>query len=720
MSNQPTGQQSGEELSAPKLTEFPTPSYEEWRTAAEAALKGAAFEKQLITRTHEGIDLQPMYRVEDTTALPHMGTMPGFAPYVRGTEALGYQQVPWGVSQEIGDATPEGFNQALTADLKRGQTVVNMRLDVATLLGEDADVAEAGIVGNGGVSISSLDDLGKALQGVDLQKTPIFVQAGASGIPIAAMVLALLEKQSRSKEGLSGCIGSDPLGVLARTGKLPRAMSGAYADMAHLTSWASANAPHLQTVLVSVHPYHDGGGSAVQELAFAIATGVEYLRELQSRGLSIDQAAPRFMFTFSLGSNFFMEIAKLRAARLLWARVVAEFGGGADAQKMRIHARTSCWNKTLYDPNVNMLRTTTEAFSGVLGGCDSMHIGPMDEVARVPNDFTRRVARNTHTVLREEAGMTRTIDPAGGSWYVENLTDQVARQSWELFREVEKKGGMAKALQTGFPQAQVAATAAQRAKAYAQRRDIFVGTNMYANAADKSLEVAAVDRAALQQARAAELQAYRSVVDPEWRRSALEKLAAASPESRLDTAVHAVSGGATLGDLCEALAAGEQMDPLIEPVRIRRGAEDFEDLRRRAEAFAKKTGSRPRVFLANMGPIPQHKARADFSRGFLEVGAFEVIGNDGFETTGQAVAAAVDSGAPVVVICSTDKTYPELVPSLAKGIKEAKSDAMVLVAGYPSDHVEAFKQAGVDDFIHLRANCYELLDKLQQHIGVAE
>jgi methylmalonyl-CoA mutase len=720
MSNQPTDQQSGEELNAPNFNEFPQPTYEEWREAAEAALKGGSFEKRLITRTHEGIDLQPMYRAEDAAELPQMGTMPGFFPYVRGTKPLGYKHEAWGVSQELADASPAAFNQALLADLKRGQTVVNMLLDVATLLGEDADVADAGIVGKGGVSVSCLNDLEQALQGVDLQQTPIYIQAGASGIPVASMVLALLDKQSRSKEKLTGCIGSDPLGELARTGRLPRGLSGAYDDMAQLTAWAGANAPDLQTVLVRGHPYHDGGGNAVQELAFAMATSVEYLRELQARGVSINQAAPRFMFAFSLGSNFFMEIAKLRAARMLCAKVVAAFGGDEDAQKMRIHARTSGWNKTLYDSNVNMLRTTTEAFSGVLGGCDSMHIGPMDEVARVPNDFSRRVARNTHSVIREEAGMTRTVDPAGGSWYVESLTDSIARRSWELFRDVEKQGGMAKALQTGFPQEQVAGVALQRAQAYAQRRDVFVGTNMYPNASDKPLETTDFDHSSLQQTRAAELKAYRAAVDPEWRRSALEKLAAASPQSRIDTAVHAVLGGATLGDLCAALATGEQMDPLIEPVKIQRGAEAFEGLRRRSEAFAQRTGALPKVFLANMGPIPQHKARADFCRGFLEVGAFEVIGNNGFETTEQAVDAAVNSGAPVIVICSTDKTYPDLVPPLAKGIKEGKPDAMVLVAGYPSEQIEAFKQAGVEDFIHIRANCYELLNKLQQHIGVAK
>jgi len=718
MSNQPIDQQAGEDLAVPRFTEFPTTRYDAWRAAAEAALKGGSFEKKLITKTHEGIELQPMYRAEDVTDLPHMDSLPGFAPFARGTQVLGYKSQPWEVSQELANATPESFNQALRADLERGQTAVNMQLDLATLSGEDADATEPGQVGKGGLSISYLGDLTEALTGIELEQTPIFIQTGASGLPLLAMVLAMLEKQSRSGAKLQGCIGDDPLGELASTGRLPRSLEGVYEDLARLTRWTAANAPGLRTVLVRGHPYHDGGGNAVQELAFALATGVEYLRKLQECGVTIDQAAPRVLFALSLGSNLFMEIAKLRAARILWAKVIVAFGGGEEARKIYVHARTSGWNKTLYDSNVNMLRATTEAFSGVLGGCDSLHIGPKDEIARVPSDFSRRVARNIHTVLREEAGLTRAADPAGGSWYLESLTDTLARKTWDLFQDVEKRGGMTKALIAGFPQQQVAAVSNQRAKTYAQRRDIFVGTNMYPNPADDPLTPEVIDHAALQQRRSVKLKAFRQSTDADARRDALEKLTKATSDQRVTTAIAAAAAGATLNELWQALTTGESAEPQIEPVAIKRGAEPFENLRRRSEAFAERTGSPPKAFLANLGPTPQHKARADFSRGFLEIGAFEVIGNEGFGTTDQAIQAAIASGAQVVVICSTDQTYPDLVPPLAKGIKEAKPDTLVLVAGYPVDYVEAFKAADVDDFIHLRANCYELLTKLQNQMGV--
>jgi len=718
MSNQTADHQPGAGLDAPSFTEFPTTDYSEWRAAAEAALKGGSFEKKLVTRTHEGIDLQPMYRAEDVAGLPHMGSLPGFAPFVRGTEVLGYKQTPWEVSQELTDATPDAFNRALRADLERGQTAVNMRLDLATLQGKDADTAEPDLVGKGGLSVSCLSDLTQALDGFDPERTPLFIRTGASGLPLLAMVLAMLEKQSRSGAKLRGCIGSDPLGELAATGQLPRSLDGAYEDMVQLATWATTVAPELRTVMVCGHPYHDGGGSAVQELAFALATGVEYLRELQARGVTIDQAAPRLLFAFSLGSNLFMEIAKLRAVRLLWTKIVTAFGGGEEARKMRIHTRTSTWNKTLYDPNVNMLRATTEAFSGVLGGCDSLHIGPMDEIARVPTDFSRRVARNAHTVLREEAGLTQAIDPAGGSWYVEQLTDTVANKSWELFQAVERQGGMAEALCMGFPQEQVATVSDQRTKAYAQRRDIFVGTNMYPNPADDPLVPESPDHATLKQQRTKDLQAFRQRVNDDTRREALQQLAAASADKRLVTATTAAAGGATLSDLYGTLTTGEKTESLSTPVATGRGSEPFEALRRRSETYAERTRVLPAVFLANMGPIPQHKARADFCRGFLEVGAFDVIGNDGFETVNQALEAALAFGAQAVVICSTDKTYPELVPPLAKGLKAAKPGIQVLVAGYPADHIEAFQAAGVDDFIHIRANCYELLAKLQNQMGV--
>ncbi len=714
--NQQTGSQS-----ASMFSDFHIPTYEEWRKAAEATLKGAPFEKRLVTKTYEEIDIQPLYQQADSERLPHKDFLPGFSPYLRGTEPLSYRLKSWDVSQEITYGKPEAFNQALRDDMENGQDAINLALDRATLFGLDVDQADAEDIGFGGVSISSLDDLGKALDRIDLERVPLFVQAGASGLPIGALLLALLQKQARSAEMLTGCIGADPLSMLAQEGSLEHSLKGAYEDMANLTTWAAANAPKLQTILAQGHGYHNGGASATQELAFTLATAVEYVRELNSRGLAIDEIAPRVRLGLSLGSNFFMEIAKLRAGRLLWAKIIKEFGGDETSQKLVIHARTSTWNKTLYDPYVNMLRTTTEAFSGVVGGCNSMQVGAFDEVIRLPDNFSRRIARNTHTILREECSLPNTVDPAGGSWYVESLTDSIARKSWELFREVERQGGMFKALQAGFPQQQLTTVANKRQDAYARRKDIFIGTNMYANVAEKLLEPSSRrDPDTFKSERTASLKEYREMIDEEWRDSALKKLSKASPNKEIvKAAIHAAAGGATLGEIYQTLHADEPAETGVEPIKTHRGAEPYEALRRATEAYETKTGARPKVFLANMGPIPQHKARADFSTGFLQVAAFDVITNDGFATPEEAAEAALESEAPVVVICSTDKTYPEVVPPLTKKIKEARPDTVVLLAGYPTDQVEDHKKAGVDDFIHLRANCYELLSNLQKKVGVA-
>ncbi|MBK7982218.1 MAG: acyl-CoA mutase large subunit family protein [Candidatus Competibacteraceae bacterium] len=706
------------DAATPTFNEFPPTPYEEWRKAIDKILKGAPFEKRLITKTYEDIDLQPMYRQEDIEGLPHLDSLPGFAPYLRGTTPLGYVTHSWDVAQELPYATPAVFNAALRTDLERGQNAVNLVLDRPTLSGIDADQAEADDVGRGGLSVSSVADLAQALAGVDLEKTPVYIQASTSALTVTALLAALVQQQGKALDKVRGAIGMDPLGQLARDGRLPRDLEGIYDVMAQLTAWAKAKAPQLQTITVQGSPYHNGGASATQELAFMLATGVEYLRAMQARGLSVNDAAPRFRFALSIGSNFFMEIARLRAARLLWAKIVQAFGGDEAAQKMSLHARTSAWNQTVYDPHVNLLRATTEAFSGAVGGCDSLHISPFDELLRVPDEFSRRVARNTHTVLREESHITRTVDPAGGSWYVENLTDSVARKTWGIFQEVEKQGGMTKALSAGWPQAQVADTAAKRAANIAKRKDIFVGTNMYPNLKETRIEPTPTDAWAVQTERATALNDFRKTATGQ-KQAALDTLAKAGANG-VDAAIQAALAGATLGEIAQAARSNAKPGPTLKPIHAQRGAQAFEALRQTAENYVARTGLRPMVFLANMGPLTQHKARADFVTAFLGVGGFETTYPEGFKTPDEAADAALASQAKAVVICSTDATYPDIVPALVAKLKKANPELLVLLAGYPTDQVDALKAAGVDDFIHLAANCQNLLTMLQKKMGVAQ
>lgn len=702
------------------FSEFTAPTYEEWRKEAEITLKGAPFEKKLISKTYEGIDLQPIYLRADGDKIEHAKSLPGFAPFVRGGNVLGQHLDGWEISQEFAFSTPKEFNSAVRTDLERGLTAVNIVLDKATRNGDDPDSAKVGEVGKGGLSIATLKDLQRALEGIDLARVPLFIRTGASAMPFAALLFALAKQGKKSLAELRGCIEMDPVGVISHEGSLPQSYDEAYREMAILTTWAAKNAPKLQTICVHARAWHEGGGNAVQELAFAIATGAEYLREMTKAGLDVNVVAPRIRFSITVGTQYFTEIAKLRAARILWADVVKAFGGNEESQKLTLHVRTSHRNKTIYDPYVNMLRTTVEAFAAVLGGSDSIAVAPFDEVIRTPDDFSRRIARNTQIILQKESHLDHVIDPAGGSWYIETLTDKLAQAAWKLFQEVEGKGGIRAALEAGFPQQAVAAIAKERVKAAQTRKDTILGTNMYPNAKEKPLEVRLPDLAAIHKKRSAELAEFRTSSEQSDLTSVLDKLSQlldSAPERVLDAAIAAIISGATLGEITRTIRSRDVSRPKITPVCIFRTAECYEQLRAAVEARTAE-GKRPKIFLAVMGPLKQFKARADFSAGFFQVGGFEVVyPKKGFATAEEAAKAAHESGAKAAVICSTDDTYPELVPAFVKALKETNSDQTAIVAGYPTDHIEAFKAAGVDEFIHIRANCYQILTEILKKVS---
>jgi methylmalonyl-CoA mutase len=403
--------------------------------------------------------------------------------------------------------------------------------------------------------------------------------------------------------------------------------------------------------------------------------------------------------------------------------VVKAFGGSDEAQKITIHARTAAWNKTVRDPYVNMLRVTTEAFAGAVGGANSLHTAPFDEPLGQADEFSRRIARNTQIILQNEAHLTRVLDPAGGSWYVEKLTDELARATWALFQAVEEQGGMSAALQAGFPQAEAAKTAAARAKNFASRKDILVGTNKYANIQEASPESSAPQLAQLHQTRAKAIAAYRTELDNEQSTTVLNllsKVMKADDAAVLDAAIEAALAGATLGELARTLRTNDETQTTIAPLTPYRAAEPFEALRDFAENYEAQHGHPPQVFLANIGPIPKHKPRADFSTDFFRVGGFEVLSNNGFETPQAAAEAALESGAPVVVICGTDDIYPEVVPPLTQAVKASNPDIAVILAGYPADQLEAHKAAGVDEFIHVRADVVDILGRLQTQLNGGE
>jgi methylmalonyl-CoA mutase len=599
-----------------------------WLRSVEAELKGASFEKKLLTRTFEGVTLRPLYTRADTAGRPDLDA-PGLRPAGGG----------WEVAQEIAAATADEFNKRLREDLMAGQ---------------DAVVVPAAFVGA----------LEAALAGVDLRAVPVHVEAGCDVTEVGGRYLEFAKRGGVAGTELRGSLTSDPFAVWLATGGLPIGYAEGLDALAAWTRRAAFEAPELRTVGVDARVWAEAGGTAAHELAGALAAAAEYLRGLRDRGVELETSVPSLSVSFSAGPQFLMETAKFRAWRPLLARVVAALGGDpAWARRAGMRAATARWNLTRLDPHVNMLRVTTEALSAVMGGVDALHIAPFDAVTGTGSGeaFSRRIARNVHALLAGEFGLDGPADPAGGSWCIEALTDELARKAWEIFRGYEALGGLAAALRAGAPQKLVAEAALEKAQAAGARRMGLVGTNLFPNLRETPLAAGAAENTA-------------------------EK-----------------------GELKE----------IITPLRAFRAAAGFEALRDASAAFASRTGARPKVFLAKLGPVAQHKARADFAAGFFAPGGFEILAKSSFANAEEAAKAASESGAQAAVLCSTDDTYPELVPAFARALRANGSLQTFVLAGQPAEETlrAVYALAGVEVFIHLRASLEETLGNLMKKFG---
>ena len=720
MSDKKTSKDAERDLLAPvSFDEFEKPTYEQWQAEVEKALKGGDFHKKMFTKTYEGITLQPIYTPALHGEKIPKGVYPGAGEFLRGTKASGYIKESWGVSQYVDDSLPKDANHASLYEIVKGGTIHNIRLDEATR--HDQDVQVGASVGVGGTSLSTMDDCKQLIERFNLKENPLYIETGASAAILLGMLAATVKGSKKQTTDLKGLVGADPVGVWAKDGALHISLDTAFDEMAHTVVWAKEQAPELKTVLVSGDVYANGGANDVQEVAYALATAVCYVRQLAQRNIDIHTIAKSMMFTFSMGANFFMEIAKLRALRVLWARIMEAFGAEEADRAVHVHGRTSAFTKTVYDPYVNLLRNTTQAFSGVVGGLNSLEVSPFDQPIRKADDFSRRIARNIQVMLQTEFELRQPVDPVGGSWYVETLAAELCEKIWAEFQTIESKGGIVAALKEGYPQAQVKAILDERFKNLAFRRDVAVGNNMYANMTEELLDPKPENQETLRQKRVAHIEEYLASAEPDAISKAQATLEASTTEP--GALIGLIELGAlqklTICQIRKALDAGDISSETIEPIIAHRWTEQFEALRMRTESYKQRTKDNVKVFLANMGPIPQHKPRADFSTGFFEVGAFEVIKNDGHETTADAAKAARESGADVVVICSTDDTYPELVPPLAKELKETMPNVTVILAGAPPKDLEpVYREAGVDDFISVRANCYEILHTLQDKKGM--
>jgi methylmalonyl-CoA mutase len=684
------------------LSEFPNVSYESWRAQVEKDLKGADFEKRLLTRTPEGITVQPLYTAGNTAPLQEQNAIgfAGLAPYRRGPKPFGSYGARWDVCSEQISANPHSAAQEIAEDLSAGATSLWLRFDAHARTGDPArNVAD-------GLQCDSLAQLDEVLAPVNLEATQLRLDAGGN-VALAALHLALAELKEADPARLSGSLGCDPIGALARDGSLPYDLARARALFTELCAFTAQNCPQLQAAVVDVEPYQLAGASAVQELGYALATGLEYLRWNLDAGLSLEHSCAQIGFRVPVASDMFLELAKLRALRVCWSKLVAAHGGSPKAQNTHVHAVTALGTKTRRDPWVNMLRTTTEAFAAMVGGADTVTTRGFDAALGRSDTFARRIARNAQVILNEEAHVTQVADAAGGSYYVESLTDQLARAAWAVLQDVERQGGIANALGTSKIANVIEETARTRLQAIAKRSTPVLGVSEFANLGEEPVHREPFGVRAVVEAPLPSDAAQKSI----------EQLRAAEPGARFAAAVHAALQGATVDEITRALAVGSSsLQQAALPVR--RPAAAFEALRDRVDRQIASGQPTPRAFLCNLGEIPKHKARASYATGFLNAGGLHAIDNDGFANVQAAAEAFAAAQTSLVVICGSDDQYPEWIPTLVPELKK-RGAKQIIVAGRPGDRQASDEQAGVTGFIFMGTDVVASLQQLLDAMGVA-
>ncbi|MGE0757992.1 MAG: methylmalonyl-CoA mutase family protein [Pirellulaceae bacterium] len=693
--------------------DFPPVSYEAWRALAEADLQGGTFEQKLVTHTYEGIDIQPVYCRRDRPGVDDPHGFPGQPPFIRGTRPFAAALSGWDLRQEHAHPDLAATNQAIREDVGGGVTSLLLRLDAAACHGLDPDDPHAAEwSGVDGIMAFHVDDLDTALAGVELGHVGVALDAGAAFLPAAAMLIALWDRREVPRTAVRGALYADPLAVLAREGRLPVAVPTALAQLTDLARWTAGHLPHVTAVGVDTSPYHHAGATAAQDIAFAVATAVEYLRAMTAASMGVDAAARQMVFRISLGTHHFLTIAKLRALRSLWSRVIEVAGASPEAAAMRIHARTSRRVLTQRDPYVNLLRNTVAMFAAGVGGVDILTSVPFDCMVGLPDSFSRRVARNTVLILQEEAHLNRVIDPSGGSWFLDTLTDQLAEVSWKVFQDVEREGGMHAALRSGWVARQIDAAFAPRAKDIARRKEGITGVSEFPDVREQRIVHPVPNAEELRTAAASRLAHLRPHPAVAGEGGHVDH----HPSGWTASVIEAAAQGATIGQMSRALGFHETSAEMP-PIELRSFAEPFEELRDASDLWCARQGHRPAVFLANMGPVAHHTARATYAKNFFEAGGFEVIGNDGFREPEVAVQAFTASGAGLAVICSSDKLYPDVVPQLASRLKAAGA-RQVILAGNPGANEATWRAAGVDRFIFVKCDVLATLRELLRAEGV--
>ena len=612
------------------FTEFPAITTSEWEEKIHDDLKGADYEKRLIWQTLEGLKIRPYYRSEDLENIKHVKTLPNEYPFVRGRKIKGND---WVIREDFEDENPVDANKKALKALGKGTQAIGFNAR----------------------EISDQTGLKQLLEGIDISEIAVNFLHSKNYLTLYHHFVSLLQKSAQKAVEAKGSLNFDPLGYFLLYGKFYKTADDNYNESIELLQIASEATPEFRIINVNVQHFHNAGANIVQELAFALAQGNEYLAALTERGISVDELAPRMQFTIAVGSNYFLEIGKLRAVKMLWAKIVEQYKPqSVESMKMNIHAVTSGWNKSIYDPHVNMLRTTTEVMAAAIGGVDSMTVQPFDSTFKKPDEFSSRVARNQQIILKNESYLDKVADAAAGSYYIENITDAIADAAWKLFVELEKMGGFVKAVESGFIKSEIDKTCQKRDMDIAMRKQVFVGVNQYPNLQERML-------------------------------GKLE------PTAKLSD----------LGGL-----------------RPYRGVQAFEALRMSVENHESKGFSIPKVYLFTYGNLAMRKARATFATNFFGCAGYQVQEAPAVKGLEEGIQKALDSKAEIIVFCSSDEEYTEMIPA-AKAIKDKAPDTQLVVAGNPKEIIDRLNEAGVGHYIHMRTNALDSLQRFNDLLGIA-
>jgi len=687
------------------MAETPDKSIDDWRAQAERELKGRDPD-ELTWRTPEGIDVKPLYTAADLEGLEGTDGLPGFAPFLRGVRSTMYTNRPWTIRQYAGFSTAEESNAFYRKALAGGQAGLSVAFDLATHRGYDSDHPRVvGDVGKAGVAIDSVEDMKILFDGIPLDRMSVSMTMNGAVLPTLANFIVAGEEQGVDPAQLSGTIQNDILKEFMVRNTYIYPPEPSMRIVADIIDYTAHNMPRFNSISISGYHMQEAGATAVQELAFTLADGLEYVRTAVDRGLDIDKFAGRLSFFFCIGMNFFMEIAKLRAARLLWSRIIERFEPKDPRSSMlRTHCQTSGVSLTEQDPYNNVVRTAYEAMAAVLGGTQSLHTNSFDEAIALPSDFAAKIARNTQLMLAEETGVTRVVDPLGGSYYVESLTQALAHHAWQLIEEVEGLGGMTKAVEAGMPKLRIEEAAARRQARIDRGEEVIVGVNKYQTVEEDAVEVREIDNTAVREAQIRRLEQIRAERDAGRVQAALQALVdgARGDGNLLALSVEAARARATVGEISQALEdvfgryQAEVRSISGVYAQAYEGDDAFEKIVAEVDAFAAAEGRRPRMLVVKMGQDGHDRGAKVIATAFADIG-FDVDVGPLFQTPEEVARDAIESDVHVIGVSTQAAGHKTLVPALVSAVKEQGGEDILVVCGgvIPQQDYDYLHQQGV-------------------------